>query len=226
MRFDYIRTMIKATRTRTPRHTAGEDPEKRAAILIGAAEVFMRTGFDAASMNDICRAAGVSKSTLYVYFSNKEDLFEHLIAGERERLFLGLQQTLHGPAPLPDRLTAYAIGLANIVCSDDVIRAQRIVIGMVSRRQEFGARFYDGGAQRGHDILRDLLLVEVSKGTLFISDASLAAYQLIELASAGLWRRRLFGKDTHMPTPEKIRTVVENAVALFMAGYATKCPRP
>lgn len=212
--------MEKASRIRTPRHTAGEDPDKRAAILNGAAHVFMKTGFDAASMNDICRAAGVSKSTLYVYFSNKEDLFEHLIAGERERLFQGLQQTLRGVAPLPQRLTAYAIALANIVCSDDVIRAQRIVIGMVSRRADFGARFYDGGAQRGHAVLLETLQAEIARGALSIPDPSLAAYQLIELATAGLWRRRLFGKSTEAPTDRMIRAVAENAVALFMAGYA------
>lgn len=214
--------MTRATRIRTPRHTAGEDPDKRAAILTGAAHVFMKTGFDAASMNDICRAAGVSKSTLYVYFSNKEDLFEHLIEGERERLFLGLQQTLRGPSPLPRRLTAYAIALANIICSDDVIRAQRIVIGMASRRADFGARFYDGGAQRGHAVLLETLLAEIERGTLSIPDPSLAAYQFIELASAGLWRRRLFGKDNQIPTPKMIRAVAESSVVLFMAGYAKK----
>ena len=34
----------------------------------GAREIFMSAGFDAASMNDIARAAGVSKGTLYAYF--------------------------------------------------------------------------------------------------------------------------------------------------------------
>ncbi|HVG49092.1 MAG TPA: helix-turn-helix domain-containing protein, partial [Rubellimicrobium sp.] len=53
------------------RHGAGEDPRKRDQILEGARQVFMEQGYDAASMNDICRAAGVSKGTLYVYFANK-----------------------------------------------------------------------------------------------------------------------------------------------------------
>ena len=52
-------TSTDKTRTRTPRHAAGEDPDKRAAILAGAAHVFLQTGFDATSVNDICRAAGV-----------------------------------------------------------------------------------------------------------------------------------------------------------------------
>ena len=38
--------------------------------------MFLAQGFDAASMDDIARKAGVSKGTLYVYFKSKEDLFE------------------------------------------------------------------------------------------------------------------------------------------------------
>ena len=52
------------------------DSAKRRQIVEGARAVFLTQGFDAASMNDIARKAGVSKGTLYVYFRNKEELFE------------------------------------------------------------------------------------------------------------------------------------------------------
>ena len=44
----------------TGRRVAGEDPAKREQILDGAKRVFMEQGFEAASMNDITRAAGVA----------------------------------------------------------------------------------------------------------------------------------------------------------------------
>src|SRR4029079_17432894 len=62
---------------------AGQDPRKRQQILAGARKVFHENGFDAASMHDIARAAGVSKGTLYVYFENKERLFLDLVAEEK-----------------------------------------------------------------------------------------------------------------------------------------------
>ncbi|MGA8820109.1 MAG: helix-turn-helix domain-containing protein, partial [Xanthobacteraceae bacterium] len=46
------------------RPAAGESDEanaKRRQIIEGATQVFLAQGFDAASMNDIARAAGVSK---------------------------------------------------------------------------------------------------------------------------------------------------------------------
>jgi len=51
------------------------DNAKRRQIIEGARAVFLAQGFDAASMNDIARKAGVSKGTLYVYFDSKEALF-------------------------------------------------------------------------------------------------------------------------------------------------------
>ena len=67
-------------KARYRRHAAGEDPAKRDQILKGAMQCFMENGFDATSMNEVCRAAGVSKGTLYVYFTDKVDLFEALVA--------------------------------------------------------------------------------------------------------------------------------------------------
>src|SRR5436853_7046819 len=56
-----------------------EDSSKRRQILDGARKVFMDLGFDGASMNEIARAAGVSKGTLYVYFADKGRLFEAIV---------------------------------------------------------------------------------------------------------------------------------------------------
>src|ERR1700755_3003516 len=53
-----------------------EDSSKRRQILDGARKLFLDLGFDAASMGEIARAAGVSKGTLYVYFADKNRPFE------------------------------------------------------------------------------------------------------------------------------------------------------
>ena len=65
------------------RGAAGNDGSaKRRQIVEGAREVFLSAGFDGASMNDIARASGVSKGTLYAYFDSKDELFEAIIRGE------------------------------------------------------------------------------------------------------------------------------------------------
>lgn len=44
-------------------------------VLEGARLVFLQDGYEGASVDDIARAAGVSKATLYSYFPDKRLLF-------------------------------------------------------------------------------------------------------------------------------------------------------
>ena len=204
------------------RHPAGSDPAMRSRILDGAAQVFLETGFDAASMNDICRTAGVSKSTLYVYFADKDALFEALIEQERARLFEGAEKGLEDDVPLEDKLARYALRLSEILCSDAVIRAQRTIIAQSERKPDLSVRFYEGGAGRAHEPLRRLLDREVGAGTLVIADTTLAAYQLTELCTAGIWRQRLFGKRTEPPDAALLAEQVSSAIDMFLAAYRAK----
>lgn len=62
---------------------------RRAEILMAARDVFVENGCDAASMQQIAKAAGVSAGNIYRYFPNKEALIiavcEHCEAGDREK---------------------------------------------------------------------------------------------------------------------------------------------
>ena len=201
------------------RHPAGRDPAKRDQILQGAKMVFMDKGFDAASMNDICRASGVSKGTLYVYFDSKEDLFGAMVEHVRDALFAGVPEVLSGPGTPDDRLRHYGCRVAAIVCSDEVVRAQRIIIGIAARMPDLGARFFQTGAQRSQQELCVFLHAQIALGQMQIDDVPLAASQFLDLVVSDLWRPRLFGKMSKPPTRAEIDTRVKSAVAMFLARH-------
>ena len=54
-------------------------------VLNGAREIFLRDGFEGASVDAIAKAAGVSKATLYSYFSEKSILFIEVARTECRR---------------------------------------------------------------------------------------------------------------------------------------------
>lgn len=201
------------------RHAAGEDPQKREQILLGAWKIFVDQGFDAATMNSICRAAGVSKGTLYVYFENKEDLFVALVESKREAFFDGVVSQLNDPGTVEEKLLNYAVGLARLLNSEDVMHAQRIVISVVERMPELGTRFYDAGARHFIGGLRDFLQVQAEAGTLAVTDPDFAAKQFVELATSGTWRARLFGHRPDQPEEAELAHAAEEAVRMFMARY-------
>lgn len=48
---------------------------KRAQILEAAVKVFARSGFNAATVNEVAREAGIANGTVYLYFKTKTELF-------------------------------------------------------------------------------------------------------------------------------------------------------
>ena len=50
-------------------------------IVSAASALFLEKGIAAASMDDIAKAAGYSKATLYVYFENKEEIDLNKLSG-------------------------------------------------------------------------------------------------------------------------------------------------
>jgi AcrR family transcriptional regulator len=75
-------------------------PERLAAIVDAATEVFGRSGFVQAQMVDIAAAAGVSVGTLYNYVEGKEALL--LLCAESP--FGGTTEDRPLPVPAPDRV--------------------------------------------------------------------------------------------------------------------------
>src|SRR5215468_1949106 len=52
---------------------------RRAEILAAALEEFTARGFEAARLDDVAKRAGVAKGTIYLYFADKEALFQELV---------------------------------------------------------------------------------------------------------------------------------------------------
>jgi AcrR family transcriptional regulator len=81
--------------------------ERRDAILNAALEEFTASGFAAARMEDVAKRAGVAKGTLYLYFRDKEALFQELIRSIMSPLIGKLESAPF--ADLPFRALAEAI---------------------------------------------------------------------------------------------------------------------
>ena len=56
-------------------------------IVSAASALFMEKGIAATSMDDIAKAAGYSKATLYVYFENKEEIVGILVLNSMKKLY-------------------------------------------------------------------------------------------------------------------------------------------
>jgi AcrR family transcriptional regulator len=197
---------------------AEDDSAKRRQIIEGAREVFLAQGFDAASMGEIARAAGVSKGTLYVYFKNKEELFAAIVDQEcsvqAEQVF-GLDRD---NPDLEASLTQCGIAFVKFICREEKASAVRIVMAIADRMPEIGRKFYEHGPAVGITKLAAFLKTKVDDGTLVIEDCEVAAAQLLDSFHSTM-SKPVFFNFRGPPTQERIEHVVGIAVRAFLAAY-------
>ena len=208
------------TDTKSRKRVAGEDPVKRNQILDGAKRCFLDVGFDAASMNDLTAAAGVSKGTLYVYFQDKQAILMSLIEREKRAALSAAADVLNTGGSSREALTRFGVHVTTNLTSDVVIKAQRMVLGIAERMPEVAQTFFAGDAFSAHTTLKDYL--DAHPDEFEIDDTDLASRQFLELAMASIYKRRLFGNLATPAAPEHIARVVAKAVDMFVSYYGRK----
>jgi AcrR family transcriptional regulator len=197
---------------------AAEDSAKRRQIVQGAREIFLARGFDAASMSDIARAAGVSKGTLYVYFENKEQLFEAIVHEECQAHAEGAFALDHANHDLEAVLTRLGTAYLEFLCTTEKASALRTVAAIAERMPEIGRVFYETGPAVGIAKLADYLKAQNEAGILAVGDCTVAAAQFLDACKSTLFMPVLFN-FSDAPRPEAIRHVVGIAVRTFLRAY-------
>ncbi|UZE48547.1 TetR/AcrR family transcriptional regulator [Rhodopseudomonas sp. P2A-2r] len=197
-----------------------EDSAKRRQILDGARAVFMNLGFDGASMGEIARAAGVSKGTLYVYFADKNGLFEAIVAEEvieQGRAAFNFDLTRDVETTLKNFGTAYI----QLLCRPGGGSSTRTVMAIAERMPEVGQRFYNNVVMLTVNRLATYLEARVTAGDIAIPDLELAASQFMMCCQASLFLPFIF-QAKPAPSLEQIAIVVDSATRMFLAAYQVK----
>ena len=212
--------MVAANRTTTVHVLGDEDSAKRRQILAGASKVFLDLGFDGASMGEIARAAGVSKGTLYVYFADKNRLFEAIV----EQEMLDQQKIAFNFDPerdVPTTLRGFGQAYIELLCRPGGGSAIRTVMAIAERMPEVGRRYYEQVLEKTINRFAAYLEVRVREGELAIPDCQLAASQFMQTCQASLFLRFIF-QAAPPPSSERIAEVVESATRMFLAAYQVK----
>ncbi len=207
---------IRQTSSDGPR--TREDGTKRRQILDGARAVFLADGFDAASMNEIARRAGVSKGTLYVYFESKEALFEELVRREKREQ---AEQTCvfdHDDADVEAVLRGVGERLLDRMLRPDSIAHFRIVAAVAPKFPSIGRAFYEAGPQYGKQRLAEYLERQRDAGVIAMDDPERAAMFFLDLCKSCHLLPVLLCVEP-VPSPEKIATHVEAATVAFLRAF-------
>jgi AcrR family transcriptional regulator len=187
-------------------------------VLAGAREVFLRDGFEGASVDDIAREAGVSKATLYSYFPDKRLLFMEVAKSECRRQSDAASQRIALSGPPDAVLFDAASKMVRFFLSGFGRAVYRICVAESGRFPELGQEFYASGPLAVRTMMVDYLRRAVDEGELEIDDIELAADQFPELCKASLHIPLVLGIKSDF-TDAEIDRVIRGAVDMFMARY-------
>lgn len=191
--------------------------QKYAQVLAGARRVFLSDGYEGASVDDIAKAAGISKATLYRHFPDKAALFSAVLAQEcRTQAELHPELCYHD-RPFAEFLLDLARDVLNFTLSDFGQAIFRIAVAESGRFPQVGATFYDTGSEMNRIRLAPALRLAVERGELMPLDPDYAAHVFYGICKAGLAHRRLFKGYT--PTGEEIEHHARLTVETFLRAF-------
>jgi len=185
------------------RRRADARPEE---ILDAALAQFTARGFEAARMEDVARAAGISKAAIYLYFSSKLALLEALI--EAKVGTIAQQAQTLANAGHADPLTALRMlgAMAAHRLSDPAILAvPRLVISISGRFPEIADYYRVHVVEKARGALESLIDAGKTKGAIRAGiDTKAAARAFIgPILFEALWTHVLKG-ETALNDPQKL----------------------
>lgn len=197
---------------------AETDTAKRRQILDGARRVFFERGFEAASMDAITRAAGVSKATIYAYFPSKEHLIAALVGIEKREQAERFIELVAEDRPVAEALTTVGVRTILAMSRPEAVARLRLVVGIAPRMPEIGRAFYEDGPMFATSRLGEYLARLVAEGRIAIDDPHRAARQFLDLCLSEMSRRIIFGLETTISEREA-RDHARTAAEVFLRAY-------
>lgn len=95
--------------------------ERKPQILSAAAELFSKHGIHASSMNEISKAAKLSKAAVYHYYDSKDALVEALVRQLFDSDQPEVRKLIASEGPALERLDTYAKGLVRLLEKNKVL---------------------------------------------------------------------------------------------------------
>jgi AcrR family transcriptional regulator len=191
---------------------------RREAILDVAAEVFMESGYSAASMSVIAARLGGSKGTLYNYFKSKEELFAAYV--DRQCLWqqTAMDERISQASDVRDALASVGRTLVTMVVSGFGLRNFALIAAEAGRSPELGRMFYEAGPRRGAAVVSQYISRASAAGDLRACDPERAAHQFVGMCQNRLFKARLCNAAPE-PSEAEIEAEVAAAIEVFMAAY-------
>jgi TetR/AcrR family transcriptional repressor of mexJK operon len=132
-----------------------QSTKKEREVLDVASDYFLSHGYKGTSINAMARDSGISKESIYRYFSSKKELFEAVIAKElteyKDKLqFLNFE---YDSIAMDEALKRAAESIISAVTADMTLALRRLIFQETVNAPDIGEFYYEIGPKVAYDNL-------------------------------------------------------------------------
>ncbi|MDO5537940.1 MAG: TetR/AcrR family transcriptional regulator [Desulfovibrionaceae bacterium] len=166
-------TMMQELRNRNGQFV-WEASEKAYVVLQAARKVFFEHGYFAATTDMIQREAGVSKSTLYQHYRNKEGMLSAVIVWTCTNHSLQASLEAITGETLRERLICAARLYLDLLLQSETVSLLRVIVEVSRQFPDLNALFFDSGPGCAQRVVEDILERAAQAGEIALSPAGIA----------------------------------------------------
>jgi len=190
---------------------------KEQEVLDVATDYFLAHGYQGASINAMARSSGISKESIYRYFSSKKQLFEAVICRELAEYQAGVRSALSAEKTmdLREALINIAETVLEVATTDRTLALRRLIFDEARRSPDVGQHYYKIGPEYAFAAVEEIFRSHQSESDF---DPAILSRHFLALVA---WRPILERECALGPAPTRaqIRARVEPTVRDFMKAF-------
>lgn len=193
--------------------------KKHDTIIKAAGRLFLKHGYTHTSMDDVAAKAGVSKQTVYSYFTSKELLFRRLIE-ELCNLHTPPESMIANSRLSCDQtLLKFGYGFMGTISSPTGIGVHRVVMAESPQHPRVAEIFFQSGPEKMQSMLENYLRKQVDAGRFKINNIERAASHFFSMIK-GWHQMRMVLNIKPLPTKKELDEHVRDSVRAFCMLYS------
>jgi TetR/AcrR family transcriptional regulator, mexJK operon transcriptional repressor len=198
-------------------------PRKDVVIVATARRLFLERGYDGTSLDDVAAASGVSKTTVYNNFEDKQALFTAVVMEVTARAGAIIDELADllaaSDRPVSDRLAGAGRRLARGALNPAVVQLRRIAVSEAVRFPRLVEEYWSRGPGRTIEVLQDALARMDDAGELAVPETHHAALHFA-YALLGPYQDQALLRPGEAIDDTELDRHVEETVARFVRAYA------
>ena len=188
---------------------AAKSAERRNAILKAALDEFSERGFAAARLDDVARRAGVAKGTIYLYFRDKQSLFQELVRTMLSPLVGAIEAAPLRELPLRAVVEMIVDVFVNEIYGTHRKDVIRLIVTEGPRFPKLAEFYYREVISRVLPVIRARLMLGVERGELAHDALARFPQLLVAPALLAILWSSLFERLAPLDVRELMRAHVE-----------------